>query len=120
MEPESLAVAPLSPADVEFMQGLREAIREEHIRGNEYRELLLKIADYLDHFEDSIKSAVALDKKTGWGTVGCIRTGLVLRITGPAADDDVQVSTSSEAEAEEMVSFPHTPNSLCCSDGRPG
>lgn len=106
MKPESPAVQLLSPADADFVKGLKDALHDEIVHGRHYGGLLATVSRLVDRLQKEAMDAADLEDAPLWGTIVCVRDGLGLRIDGPEPDDKFQVIASSAEEASDIVSSP--------------
>lgn len=106
MEPATQAVQLLSPADLDFINGLKNSLQDELSLKHDYGGLLATVIQHADHLQDERRTrAVALKDSPPWLPLKCTRQGLILSISGPVEHQQFQVTASSAEEAAEMVRF---------------
>lgn len=113
----SRAPALLSPADVDFIHGLKSTAAQEIAKGQELGGLLQAVSHHLDCFEEEVTCAEARDGdgqpvpalllSDPWGPVTAKRDvphANAVTINGPGADNRFEVVGSSPDEASRIVS----------------
>lgn len=97
----------LSTADVDFIQGFSDSLREEIANSRDHGGLLTAVLHRVTHFQEDVICATTTalrDTDTlSWNPLVCTRDDLTIRITGLAPDDRFQVTAASSKEASETV-----------------
>lgn len=103
MEPAIPAAQLLSPADLNFINGLKNSLQDELSLGHDHGGLLDIVIQHLGHLQDDEMSASTLKAAPIWRPLECTQQGLILSISGPVEHQQFQVTASSEQEAADMV-----------------
>ncbi|CAN8095206.1 unnamed protein product [Discula destructiva] len=115
----SATPAAFSAADINFIQGLQETLRQDIGKGRDYGGVLATVIRRLDCFQKAIESTATLEESQPWGSLVCTVTRDEpdgpdrIQITGCNLDEDFETVARSSQDASGIVHYVSALGAAC-------